>query len=358
MNRAPARRIALTLRTAAMRANAFLMDRTSKMPTLMPHVRRLAALTVTLWAALASAQAPSADCPPKAQPLTTAQVQAGMRSARDHGFLWRVSKNGRSSWLYGTLHVGKPDWGFPGPKLRAALGASDTIALEIDALDPSMQQRMGKALAAQSRPALPAEMQARLDHAAQAECLPAASLASMAPEMQIATLTTLLGRRDGLDPGFGTDMFLAGYGHGRQLAVVSLETPELQLALLQSDTPAETVEAVGEALDDIESGKSRATLLRVSKVWADSDWSALSGYASWCDCLNTPRDRAEMVRLLDDRNPAMADGIAALHASGQRVFAAVGSLHMIGPEGLPAQMARRGYRVERIEFERPTETTP
>ena len=55
-----------------------------------------------------------------------------------------------------------------------------------------------------------------------------------------------------------------------------------------------------------------------------------------------------MKRLLDDRNPASPTRIDALHAGGQRVFAAVGSLHMIGPNGLPALMGERGYRVERI----------
>ena len=29
----------------------------------------------------------------------------GARAARDHGFLWRISRDGRSSYLFGTLHV-------------------------------------------------------------------------------------------------------------------------------------------------------------------------------------------------------------------------------------------------------------
>ena len=64
--------------------------------------------------------------------------------------------------------------------------------------------------------------------------------------------------------------------------------------------------------------------------------------------MKTRSDRAAMTRLLDDRNPALADAIDALHASGKRLFAAVGSLHMVGPGGLPARLAQRGYRVEHI----------
>ena len=57
-----------------------------------------------------------------------------------------------------------------------------------------------------------------------------------------------------------------------------------------------------------------------------------------------------MARLLDARNPALAEGIDALHASGRRVFAAVGALHFIGPLGLTALLGQRGYRVERVAY--------
>ena len=70
----------------------------------------------------------------------------------------------------------------------------------------------------------------------------------------------------------------------------------------------------------------------------------------WCDCLDTAIEREMMRRLLDDRNPGLADRIDALHRGGAQVFAAVGSLHLFGPLGLPALMEKRGYRVERVGF--------
>ncbi|MGE8202818.1 MAG: TraB/GumN family protein, partial [Variovorax sp.] len=42
------------------------------------------------------------------------------------------------------------------------------------------------------------------------------------------------------------------------------------------------------------------------------------------------------------------DGIERLHFGGKRVFAAVGALHMIGPQGLPALMAARGFTVTAV----------
>ena len=93
-----------------------------------------------------------------------------------------------------------------------------------------------------------------------------------------------------------------------------------------------------------------ALVLRLTQVWADADLDELARYASWCDCLNTETDRAQQARLLDERNPPLADAIAALHNAGKRVFAAVGSLHMIGPLSLPALLAQRGFSVERVRF--------
>jgi uncharacterized protein YbaP (TraB family) len=87
---------------------------------------------------------------------------------------------------------------------------------------------------------------------------------------------------------------------------------------------------------------------QAAAVWARGDLDALARYDVWCECITSESDRAQMRRLNDDRNPALADGIAALLAQGKRVFAAVGSLHMTGEQALPLLMARRGWAVQRI----------
>jgi uncharacterized protein YbaP (TraB family) len=85
-------------------------------------------------------------------------------------------------------------------------------------------------------------------------------------------------------------------------------------------------------------------------VWADSDYDDMAHFDAWCECLDTESERNMLKRLNDERNPSMADRIDALHASGKQVFAAVGSMHMFGPKGLPALMEQRGYGVERVDL--------
>lgn len=289
-------------------------------------------------------------CPPAAGRPTPEMMQAAKLNARDRGFLWRISKDGRMSFLYGTMHVGKFDWTFPGPRVMQAIRATDTLALELDMLDAGIQSRLVMSMASMRSEVLPGPLAHRLQQLAVAMCVPYGAIAMLSPELQVTTLTLMAGREEGLDASYATDAVLAGIGHGAKKNMVSLETPESQLDLLQMQGRQETILFVQDSLDELESGRSRALLSRISNVWANADYAAMERFNEWCECLNTAIERKMMKRLLDDRNPDLAEHIDALHKSGKQVFAAVGSLHMFGPLGLPALMAKRGYRVERIEF--------
>jgi len=307
-----------------------------------------AALVLGLWMAATSVSAQ--DCPPQPQAPSASQVQTYLKVARDRGFLWRIEKGGRRSFLYGTVHVGQPEWSFPGPRLTEALRASSVIALELDMLDPNIMQGMQAGLSAAPRRELPEAMVQRIKAQMKLACLPEQVFGAMSPEMLVTTLVLLSARKDGLDAAWGIDVVYAGLARGMKRPVVSLETPELQLGLLQGGTAEETQGLVEDSLQELEGTRLRTMIRRLAQDWADSRFEDLSLYGQWCECLDTPAQKEMFRRMLDERNPAMADKIAALHDEGRSVFAAVGSLHMIGPMGLPALMARRGYKVERIEF--------
>lgn len=310
--------------------------------------RGLAAIALG-WCASAGAQtALPASCPPEAQPLSIEQIQAGLGEGRDRGLLWRLRRDGRVSYLYGTVHVARASWVFPGPTLVRALAASDTVALELDMLDPDIQRRVATGMRAGPDEQLPAALAARLQAQWRAACVPPEAMATVSPALQLATLTALAARADGLDPAYAIDLFLALYGRVLGKTVHSLETPELQLALLKGDGPQAAQEGIAHGLDQLERGEARPVLLRAATAWADGREHELARYEAWCRCADTAAERAQLARLLDDRNPALADGVEALHATGQRVFAAVGALHMVGPMGLPALLAARGFVVERI----------
>lgn len=310
-------------------------------------------LTALGWPVLVAAQASPAACPPLVQPPTPQQLQAALQVARDHGALWRISRGGASSYLFGTLHVGKLAWAVPGPQLRAALAATDTIALELDPTDPQMAARMSAPAVPGASAHLPPALAERLARRLDAACLPPQArpaLEGMHPVMRAVTLSVLEGRWVGLDVGYAQEFTLAGYGRAAQRRIVSLETPELQLAALVPSDAQEMHQMIGSMLDQLEQGSTRRTMTRLAEAWARGDLVELEHYERWCECVLDAADRKLLVRLLDERNPMLAERIDALHKEGRKVLAGIGALHMVGPQGLPALLRQRGFTVERLPF--------
>lgn len=292
--------------------------------------------------------APAHACPAEPKPPSQERLQAAMRNAHDRGFLWRITRDGHSSYLYGTMHVGKLEWVFPGPKVMEALRATDTMALEMDLLDPQIQADMQKSVAALHPEALPPALEARIRKDAAAMCVSWSALADSPPELQMVVLDMMAGREEGLEAAYATDTVLAGIGHEAHKRMISLETPASQLQALMMKNREETIAYVQDNLDDLESDSARKLLKRLALAWANADYEEMARYPEWCQCLRTGIERKVMARMLDERNPKMAERIDALHREGANVFAAVGSLHMFGPGGLPALLAKKGYTVERI----------
>ncbi len=283
-----------------------------------------------------------ADCPPTPALPTAAQAATWAAKAPDRGPLWRISRGGHSSYLFGSLHIGKPDWAYPGPALRRAWEETEVLAVELDPAD------IGPALAALP-PAtpLPPALAQRVEAQARAACLPPGALAAFPVTLQLSTLTLLEARRDAFDAGFGQDLMLMSRAKAEGRPVQSLETVQEQLAALEP-TAAELPEIVDGTLKQLQRGQMRAPLRKLADTWARGDMKTLADYPRWCGCADTPAERAWFQRLNDDRNLALAERIAALHGAGQRLLVAVGALHMTGPQGLPRLLAAQGFTVEAV----------
>ena len=311
-------------------------------------------LLLALGAAMAHA-APLADCPAPPAEFGPQELPALLRQAQDHGFLWRLRRDGRESFLYGTIHVARRDWFVPGPQVSAALRSVQALAPELDLSSDDVRIRIQQAMVPPAgRAPLPATVLARLAAAEAAACPGALAAASAAvrtrPEMRAIGLLLQAGRRVGLEPSYSIDAVLAAMAHALQKDVRSLETPEEQMQMLVSDDPAEIAQSVTDMLDELARGHTGEHLERMAAAWRDGRLDELENYAQWCDCMNTERERAAFARMVDSRNAAMASKVSAWHGAGQTVFVAVGSLHLVGPQGLPALLRDKGFTLERVAF--------
>lgn len=290
------------------------------------------------------AQAAPPTCPP---PLPPAVPGA---TPRDRGLLWRATRDGRSLYLYGTLHVGQPGWHSPGPRTAAALQHSDVLALELDPADPAVQQALARLPAPST---LPPDLQQLLRQGHERACLAHEALAHLHPLLQASTLTVLEARWLGLDPAYAQEQVLAQAARARGLPVLALETPQRQIEALVPADEAQAQDLLRQTLEQLLDLRSRRVLARLSAAWEQGDLATLEDPASWCACIATEADREQMRQVNDARNPALADGIEAQHRAGRRVFAAVGALHMTGPMALQRLLAQRGFVVERVRWAGP-----
>lgn len=300
--------------------------------------RRVVAVLVGL------AALPVLACPPTPAPASAQALQAAAQS--DRGLLWSIRRDGRTSYLYGTLHVGRPEWLQPGPKLRAALAATEVLALELDPTDPAVQREIAAPPAA--LPELPPALRQRLVRQMERACLDGALLGTVHPGLLAVLLGIGEARFAGLDPTFAQELALVAQARGRR--IVSLETVATQMQVLMPDEPEAVHALVEQTLAPLESGRGTQVIERLARAWAEGDLATLEDYDRWCDCVSGDAGRAAMRALNDDRNPGLAARIAALHAEGRPLLAAVGALHMTGPAALPRLLAAAGFEVRRVVF--------
>jgi len=286
----------------------------------------------------AAASAPKANCPAEPAPLPAARLAA---QAKDRGLMWTLRRDGRTSYLYASLHVGRPAWAAPGPRLKRALDEVDAVALELDPLDRDAWKMP-------PMPDLPLEpaLRKRLDAQAAAVCLEPQALAAMHPLLQTSTYMLLRARSLGLDVRYGQEILLSQWARDRGLPVLALETLQGQLEALLPADPEAARHELHSNLRQLERPKALLrTLDAMVGVYDRGDLARLNRYADWCDCVTDAADRAALQRINDGRNPALADRISELHQRGQSLLVAVGAMHMTGPQSLPALLQARGFEV-------------
>lgn len=328
--------------------NAAPLPSLADRPGLTARLTALLTCLLPLALLLPTASTAAPACPPAIAMPSEAQAQSLAAQAPDRGLLYRLRRDGVDSYLYGTLHVGRMEWLFPGPRLREAMTQSRVLALELDLQDPATLQILSQPPRHAEALKLSEPLRKRMSAQARAACLPEQALASLHPILQLSTYTVLQARWDGLDPSFGQEQMLSAWARQQGRSVLALESAERQQQALIPARAGEARKALLKGLDQLERGQVRPVLRRLAQAWADGDLELLQNYERWCECIEDEQDRIELRRLNDERNPELAHGIEALHAKGQPVLAAVGALHLSGDQSLPRLLAARGFEVERL----------
>jgi uncharacterized protein YbaP (TraB family) len=270
------------------------------------------------------------------------------------GALFLVTANGHTMHLFGTMHVGLPQFYPLEPRLMEALDKASTLALELDPDQPpatmlAALRAHGMAPAgAASWSALAPARRARLEQLVRQAGLDPAIASTFKPALLAAMLSLSEFEKIGYQAALAADRFLAQRARAAQVRIMELESIDAQLALLDRMPVEQQWRFLDETTGAIESGAQQDEARKVVDAWGSADQQQLDALSERIAVDNSLSGRFTREVLLDGRNDALADKMALLLANEDNTVAAVGVLHLLGKHGVPALLRARGIKVERV----------
>lgn len=272
--------------------------------------------------------------------------------AVERGALFKVSGHGHTMYLFGTIHMGLPEF-FPlDASVTRALAASTTLALEIDPTVKTAELAATVQRAALTTPAIVAAMPPALGPRLTRRLEALGALADLSnklkPWMLVVTLTTIEYAKLGYRPDLAIDAHLATLAHGRNIKVIGLETVESQLDLFDRLPVADQWTILDETLASLDSGEAQQEAQAVTSGWAKADHATLDALALKYEKDQRLSSQILQRRFLTERNGPMADKLDGLLRREKNTMAAVGLMHLIGKDSLPTLLRAKGLKVEQV----------
>jgi uncharacterized protein len=275
------------------------------------------------------------------------------QSHATRGVMYRISHEGRTGYLFGTLHVGMDAFYPLAPVVGGALAHADALVVELDTGDEAPYQR---ALLRRASYAgqdsvdrhLRPDTLAELTGALHAVGIPLSSVEHLKPWLLANLLLGMQLERSGYRRSEGIDAFLLASAKKRGTAVIALESADYQLALFDTLGEADAERYLRESLRELEDGSALRKAQAFIAAWYSGDAHAIDALLPDATGAASLVARFTQHTLLARRNPEMAARIARIVDENRVTFVGVGLLHLLGANGVPALLAQRGYRIERV----------
>jgi hypothetical protein len=282
---------------------------------------------------------------------SSAQAGAAPPAGPRH-FLWEVSSLTNKVYLFGTVHAGKASF-YPLPEpVQKAFADARVLAVEADVSDAAAMAKGGSSMIYAPPDKLSANVPAPLYERLRKQLLRLGlhetQFEPLKPFIAASFLSFTEWGRQGYVPAHGVDLHLITRAKEAKKRLVELEGAQAQADLMASLSEKEGLQALEGAVVALESGLGRDQITGVVNAWQAGDPDLL------LEVVRAYNDAVPGAKELEDkfiwsRHEAMARKIEAFLLSGrERVFVAVGSLHLAGPRGLVEILKSRGYAVRQL----------
>lgn len=281
---------------------------------------------------------------PTLPPATEADPWSKPAPAKDplaKPFFWSVEKDGKTSYLLGTIHQGVDAESRLPAIVFDKLDASRAFAMETDLSSATGEMKkmiecVGCSLKKELTPAQYAALEKTLGKATVEQ------IQGMKP-MVAATMVSL----SMMPQTSAMDGVLQGRAQRLKKEMVYLEKATDAAKVLEKWMD---VRALRLMLDDIDGAKEQMKDMLAAYIAGD-DKALLAINEDEKDKTLEVYTQAEydqqQADMLYNRNAAWLPAIESMHAAGGG-FIAVGTLHLVGPKSVPELLEKKGYKITRI----------
>lgn len=261
-------------------------------------------------------------------------------------FLWKVEGEGAVAYLLGSLHVLTPEWYPLSAAINQAFADSRTLVEELD-LDESNDPTL--MLAALSRAMLTdgktldqlvaPEVYAELTRRAEKTGLPMIALQRMKPWLAAITLMAPTLQAAGFKPELGVDRHFFDRAKALGMKRQPLETLAYQLDRFDQLSPRLQEDLLKTTMEDLDT--TVTGVKEMAQAWSVGNVAAIEKLA-----LAALQESPELYkRLLVERNVNWVPHVETCLKQKAGCFVVVGAAHLVGPDGLPALLTQKGYKV-------------
>lgn len=264
--------------------------------------------------------------------------------------LWKIEKNGINSYLFGTVHVGDASMkGLP-DKVTKAIDASDKVIVEVDisAISPmEMQRRSLPFMMLKNGKTLQSELSeqnyAKLKEYFSKKSIDIAMFNNLAPWAVMVTMMQMEFQNVGFSDQTGIDKQVLAYAKEKKIAVGELETLEYQMEMFNhmSLLSNEMIEETFEQLADVET-----YFITLVDAWKNGDMATLTKYYNESFDDSNYGEISEQVMLIERNNNWVKELTPRI--GKEKLFIAVGALHLPEQHGLLKQFQEQGFTVTRL----------
>lgn len=279
-----------------------------------------------------------------------ALAAAGATSGPGAPAMWKLADEDTEIYLFGTVHLLRPDLVWRTAQIDAAISQADTIVFEVDIKSEAAARAIATDYFARGlfedgrtlTSVLDADDEAVIEAAFDSLGVPLSAMNTFEPWMASVNLGVLKLTNDGYDPASGVESVIEAEATAAGKSFGYLETISQQTDAFDLLPEAEQISMLYETAVLIDESPQMLDLL--VEEWADGDVTGIGTLVANPDGVGFTD--AAYQTLLVDRNQNWVPQIEAMLDAPGSVFIAVGAGHLAGPDSVVTLLRDKGYVIE------------